>query len=104
MIVSGSTPWGEETDSGIAAEDLLSEYGVLKSVAAAHALTGCFDYDGKNAYYLVNDSSSEKDEATVSFSSSVKGYYVQGGEKKSFSGNTLSLALTAGEGVLIVAE
>lgn len=104
MIVSGSTPWGEETDSGIAAEDLLSEYGVLKSVAAAHALTGCFDYDGKNAYYLVNDSSSEKDEASVSFSSSVKGYYVQGGEKKSFSGNTLSLALTAGEGVLIVAE
>ena len=52
----------------------------------------------------MNDSSSEEDEATVSFSSSVKGYYVQRGEKREFSGNTLSLALTAGEGVLIVAE
>lgn len=104
IIVSGATPWGEAADSGIAEEDILNEYGVLKSVDAAHALTGCFDYNGKNAYYLVNDSSHEEDEATISFSSSVSGYYVQNGVKKTFSGNTLSLSLTAGEGALIVAE
>lgn len=104
IIVSGSTPWGEAADSGIAEEDILNEYGVLKSVDATHALTGCFDYNGKNAYYLVNDSSHEEDDATISFSSSVNGYYVQNGVKKTFSGDMLSLSLTAGEGALIVAE
>ena len=102
MIVSGSTPWGEAADSGIPKEDIVNEYGAIKSVDAAHALTGCFDYNGKNAYYLVNDSASEEDAVTISFSSFVKGYYVQNGEKKTFSGDTLSFSFTAGEGALIV--
>lgn len=104
MIVSGSTPWGEAADSGISKEDIVNEYGAIKSVDAAHALTGCFDYNGKNAYYLVNDSASEEDAVTISFSSFVKGYYVQNGEKKTFSGDTLSFSFTAGEGALIVIE
>ena len=52
----------------------------------------------------MNDSSHEEDDATISFSSSVNGYYVQNGVKKTFSGDMLSLSLTAGEGALIVAE
>ena len=52
----------------------------------------------------MNDSASEEDAATISFSSFVKGYYVQNGEKKTFSGDTLSILFTAGEGALIVIE
>ena len=104
VMVSGSTPWGDVSDSGIPSADILAAYGAITAVEASHALTGCFDYDGKNAYYLVNDSASEEDEVTVTFSTSDGGYYVKDGVKNTFSGQRLAVSLSAGEGILIVTE
>ena len=102
VIVSGVTPWGD--DSGIPDEDLLNSYGSLTSVSSSHTLTGCFDFNSKNAFYVVNDSTVETDEPIFTFNSSVKGYYVKDGVKTSFENSSLSFNLDAGEGVLIVIE
>lgn len=102
VIVSGGTPW--EDYLGIPDEDLLNSYGLLKSVSSSHTLTGCFDYKGKNAFYVVNNSTVESDEPVFTFSSSVKGYYVKDGVKTLFENSGLSLNLDEGEGVLIVIE
>ena len=101
-MVGGGTPWGEVT--GIPQEDILSGYGKLTGLSAAHALAGCFDYDGLDAYYVVDNSSVEEDEIVLTFSSPVRGYYVQNAVKKQFEGNSLTLKTTAGEGVLVVTE
>ncbi len=102
VIVSGTTPWGD--DSGIPDEDLLNSYGSLKSVSSSHTLIGCFDYNGKNAFYVVNDSTVENDEPVLSFNSFLKGYYVKNGVETSFENSSLSFNLDGGEGVLIVIE
>ncbi|MDY2879801.1 MAG: hypothetical protein SOT34_02520 [Candidatus Borkfalkiaceae bacterium] len=102
IVVGGGTPWGEVT--GIPQEDILSGYGKLTGLSAAHALAGCFDYDGLDAYYVVDNSSVEEDEIVLTFSSPVRGYYVQNTVKKQFEGNSLTLKTTAGEGVLVVTE
>lgn len=100
VIVTGAMPW--EGESLIPAEDILEKHGKVQSVSAAHALTGCFDYAGWDAYYITNNSVLEEDAVTVTFDGEVKGFSVQRAEKKDFTGSSLSFTLKAGEGVLIV--
>lgn len=67
-----------------------------------HILTGCFDYKGTQAYYVTNNSITEGDTAVLTFAEDVAGYFVQGGTKSEFEGQTLSVTLQPGEGVLVV--
>lgn len=101
LILSGSFVWEGET--GIPETDLLTSYGALTSVEAGHAITGCFDYNGKPAYYVVNNSVVEEDEVRLSLPSEQSGYCVAAGVKTQFSGE-LTLSLSAGEGVLVVLD
>ena len=96
----GTLPNGET----LPATDLLSSYGVLESAQGNHSLIGCFDYNGKAAYYVTNNSLDDGEELTLNFNKSVSGYIVQGTKKTAFSGNSLKLDMTAGDGVLVVTD
>lgn len=103
VILAGAMPYnGAETE--FPEEDVLTSYGDLSSVTAAHAMVGCFDYEESKAYYAVNNSVLENDSIKLSFGKSVSGYTVKGGVKTAFSGNELTLAADAGEGILIVLD
>lgn len=102
MILAGSMPWNG--DSGIPEADCLNTYGALTAVNASHAIVGCFDYDGKAAFYVTNNSITEGDTVALTFDKSVKGYTVQKANRQSFSGDSLSLTAEAGEGILVVIE
>lgn len=100
VILSGSMPW--EGESGIPEADLLTAYGALTAVSASHAIVGCFDFDGKAAFYITNNSVTEGDTVALTFNGDITGYSVQKGEKKDFSGSAVSLTAEAGEGILVV--
>lgn len=95
VILSGSMPW--EGESGIPEADLLTAYGALTAVSASHAIVGCFDFDGKAAFYITNNSVTEGDTVALTFNGDVTGYSVQKGVKKDFSGSAVSLTAEAGE-------
>ena len=98
VIVSGTSP-----DPSIPAADTLTKYGALTGVSHSGAafLTGCFDYGGKNAFYVVNNSITQSGTVTLRFEKSVSGSRVIDGAKTTFSGSSLSLTLKAGEGALV---
>lgn len=102
VILTGVSPWGQ--DSYIPEKDLITSYGCVGSIAAEHVITGCFDYNGKPAYYVVNNSVLDSDAVTVTFTSSQKGYIVKGAAKEAFNGSNVTFNLDAGDGALIVIE
>lgn len=102
VIVSGSMPW--EGNSGIPAKDILQTYGEISAVNGWHTLVGCFDYNGKTALYVTNNSVTEGEDVDITFTKGVKGYTVQKAVKNQFDGDELNLKLDAGEGVLVVIE
>lgn len=75
----------------------------LKKVTG-NALTGCFNYQGKSAFYVVNYDSDYAQDLTVEFQDTYKMEVIQKGESKYLKTNQLDLAMEAGEGVLIVME
>lgn len=85
--------------------DVLKRYKQLVSASAWHTLIGCFDYNGKTALYVVNNSTTQTDSVNLQFTQSVKGYCVRQGVKDDgFNASSLSLRLDVGEGVLVVIE
>ncbi|MDR1093119.1 MAG: hypothetical protein LBL66_03130 [Clostridiales bacterium] len=75
----------------------------LQSVSGDSALIGCFDYNGKTAFYAVNNST-EKDGALIALNFDKKYGYdvIQRGETLSVAATRLPLKLNAGEGALVV--
>ena len=62
-------------------------------------------YDGKQAYYLVNNSITESDSVVINWAGNCgKGYYVDNTTKTAWDKTSLSFNLDASEGVLIVVE
>ena len=106
VIFAGSTPSAGSITltKPSAAYGTLTSYYELKSVSAAHALVGCFNYNGKTALYVVNNSITQTDNVTLSFDNTYKYQVIQDAQGKYVVGNTLSLSLKAGEGVLVVLE
>lgn len=75
----------------------------LKKVTG-NALTGCFNYQGKSAFYVVNYDSDYAQDITVDFQGTYKMEVIQNGESKYVKTSKLELVMAAGEGVLIVME
>lgn len=75
----------------------------LKKVTG-NALTGCFNYQGRSAFYVVNYDSDYAQDITVDFQGTYKMEVIQDGESKYVSTDSLKLSMEAGEGVMIVME
>lgn len=65
-------------------------------------LAGVFDYEGKAAYYVVNNTIDQDGEVTLHFSKSVSADLYQNAGKGKKTGSALTLKLAAGEGALVV--
>ena len=82
----------------------LTSYGAVTSVDGANALVGCFDYYGKNAYMVVNTSTSASETITLHMADTTS-YTYTGMDCVSRAGSgTLPLNLGAGESVLVVVD
>jgi len=94
---------GENIDKSLPASDTVTKYGNLSSVTGTGSgfITGCFDYKGKDAFYVANNSLLNNGDVTLHFSKSVSGTHVYNASSKKFSGSSLTVSLKAGEGVLI---
>lgn len=96
IMIAGSTP------CEIPAADVLTEYGALKQAGGDSVIVGCFDYKGKDAFYLINNSLTEQSDAVLTFNGNVTASVIKTTGKTDFSGQSYSTGLSAGEGVLIV--
>ena len=87
----------------IPAGDRLYSYYELTGVTGTdRILVGCFNYNGKTALYVVNNSISAAATTTLNFGSDITGFKYQGGIKSAInSANEVSLSLGVAEGVLI---
>ncbi len=83
----------------------LTSYGAVTSVTGTNAFVGCFDYYGKNAYMVVNTSTSASETITLNMADTIT-YTYTGMDCASHTGSgTLILTgLGAGESVLVVVD
>lgn len=94
---------GNSIDNSIPEKDKITSYRELVQVTAQNSgfLTGCFDHQGKSAYYVVNNSLTNQGSVTLTFEKTVNGVYVFDGESHTFTGDSLILELMPGEGTLV---
>ncbi len=106
IIVLGELPRSNKKNGGpvsIPAVDQIETYGELVSANAGHAIIGCFDYNGKTAFYITNNSVENCDVVTLNFGQTVGGFSVLNAERREFADTSvLEFSLEAGEGVLVV--
>jgi len=80
---------------------LIPRFRSLKSVEGRHALVGCFDYNGKTALYVVNNTIENADDITLTFDTVQRLGVSVKTNHKILQADTLTLSLEAGEGALI---
>ena len=79
------------------------EWRELKNVTG-DLMIGCFNYQGKSAFYVVNYDNEYAQKVTLDFWDNYDMKVVQNAETKYVNTDALKLTLAAGEGVLIVME
>lgn len=72
--------------------------------AETDAVVGCFDYRGKTALYVVNHSAEAKQKITLNFDAAYGFEVIQRAKSVKTGGDSLTLTVEAGEGVLVVLE
>lgn len=75
----------------------------LKSIDG-DALVGCFNYQGKTALYVVNYSTEYAQKLNLTFQNEYQFSVTQAGKKTEYKGESITLDMLAGEGVLLVFE
>ncbi len=101
IIVSGEEATHDTKEASCIIET--GSFQELKSVKG-NALTGCFNYNGKTALYLVNYSTTSDEDIIVTFDKKYNIRVVK--DCKNFNVNTdaMTFQMSAGEGVLLVVE
>ncbi len=84
-------------------EDLITSFRDLNEVTG-NALVGCFDYNGKTALYVVNNSITEEGQISLSFDHKYNFEVIQDAISKTGNGESLTLDLGIGEGALVVLD
>ena len=98
IMKSGTSACGE-----IPEKDVVASYGALSGVEGDSVLVGCFDYNGRAAYYVVNNSITDACTATLKFSQAVNGYVHNYAGKTDISKKkSLEIELGAGKAALVV--
>lgn len=82
---------------------LLDSFREVKKISGDSNIIGCFDYNGKTALYVVNNSTQKsRAEVNIEFDDNYGYQVIQRGVSADVRGKRLSLLLAEGEGVLIV--
>jgi hypothetical protein len=83
-------------------EDKLSNYKELTSVSGnTPMLIGCFDYNGKSVYYVVNNTINKDGNVTLNFSKNLNTNVTQNAVRSQKAGKSITINLNAGEGALV---
>lgn len=99
VIITGSTPcvhYGKDLIKSNSFRDLNNVTG--------NALVGCFDYNGKTALFVVNNSITEEGEISLSFDNKYNFEVIQDAASRMENGDSLTLQLGIGEAALVVLE
>ena len=100
----GVIPVGTYADRLVQSYEKISSFRELTGVTGEDFIVGCFDYLGKTALYVVNNSSTEKHKATLKFSSNNHYTVIQRAVTRETDGKDLALTLETGEGVMVVVD
>lgn len=65
------------------------------------AVVGCFDYNGKDVYYVVNYNTKDSNEITLNFDKTYTANITRNAVTTSQSGKSMTFTLTPGEGMLV---
>lgn len=93
---------GEVADRCITGDERLTSFRELERIEGENVLVGCFDFFGRTALYIVNNSTVEKQEITLRFSDRYGYEVIQRAQTVEIAGNSFTLTMEAGEGVLVV--
>lgn len=99
VIVTGNTPcvhYGKDLIKSNSFRGL--------SDVTGNALVGCFDYNGKTALFVVNNSITEEGEISLTFDHKYNMKVTQDAVTRTENGNSLTLHLGIGESALVVLE
>lgn len=77
---------------------------MLNNVSGGDAMVGCFNYQGYEAYYVVNYSRTNSQTITLSLNDNAKYYTIADAVKTTGQGSSIALTVPAGAGVLVVLE
>ena len=82
---------------------LNGKYREVVSITGDNAITGCFNYEGKTALYVVNNSITlDKAKVKINFNAKYKFDVIQRAQTVTAVGNTLELTFAPGEAACIV--
>lgn len=99
VIITGESPvvhYGKDLIKSNSFRDLNGVTG--------NAMVGCFDYNGKTALYVVNNSITQEGQITLSFEYKNNFEVIQDAVSRKESGDSLTLDLGIGEAALVVLE
>lgn len=96
IMQTGSSP------APIPSEDLVTESrGIFKISSTQGLLVGCFDYQGKEVYYIINNCLSNENTVNFQIKNTTVIQIIQKAIVREILSNRINLNLEAGEGVLI---
>ncbi len=93
-----------ESPCPIPENSTLKSYRELQSLSGDPAIVGCYDYKGKTALYVVNNSIDKQAEITLGFDGEYAFEITQGVEKCEKQGTNLTLHFGAGEAALVLVK
>lgn len=99
VIITGDTPcvhYGKDLIKSNSFRDLNGVTG--------NALVGCFDYNGKTALYVVNNSITQEGEISLTFDHKYNVEVIQDAVSRTENADSLTLQLGIGEAALVVLE
>lgn len=95
----------DSTIQGYIDRGTIENYGAVASVSGDNALVGCFDYFGNDTYLVVNTDTTASTSVTLTFSETVEGAVTAFNcSETTFEANSYTVALGAGESVLVVLD
>lgn len=99
----GTIPYGD-TICAFPPKYALRTFGKLDRFMCDGMLIGCFEWQGKNMYYVVNTSVMETRLTELTFKENIKAKVIIGVNEFAFSGQVLKKPLGAGEAMLMIEE
>lgn len=99
----GTIPYGD-TICAFPPKYALRTFGKLDRFMCDGMLIGCFEWQGKNMYFVVNTSVMETRLTELTFKENIKAKVIIGVNEFAFSGQVLKKPLGAGEAMLMIEE
>ena len=103
IIATGTSPDAiSDSFNGKKIIDVYSSFREVKGVSSESALVGCFDYKGRTALYVVNNSFIADGKTKISFDGNYNMDVIQQGIVRKVTGSAVTLDLCGGESALIL--